>query len=207
MLSNSYIILADGQFPSHPRPLECLRNAGRIICCDGAAAKLDAFGMEPDYIVGDLDSLPISLKEKYAERLVPSTDQETNDLTKAVLFCKRLGAGSVTILGATGLREDHTLGNISLLADYAGLMPDIEMMTDYGRFTVVTQNRTLDSYKGQQLSLFALDNTAKLTVENLKYPIRDRALTAWWQGTLNEALGETFTLRFDTGRWIVFRCY
>jgi thiamine pyrophosphokinase len=202
-----FVILADGRFPTHERPLDCLQNAVKIVCCDGAAAKLLAFGREPDYIVGDLDSLPSDLKVRFADRLYHMTDQETNDQTKAVLFCKQQGAQSITILGATGLREDHALGNISLLSDYAELIPDIKMMTNYGVFTVMRQSGSLPSYKGQQISIFGLDSTAKLTVENLKYPINDSALTAWWQGTLNEALNNSFSLHFDAGRWIVFRCY
>ena len=48
-------------------------------------------------------------------------DQETNDLTKAVNYVKTLGFREVLILGATGRREDHTLGNISLLAQFKGM--------------------------------------------------------------------------------------
>ena len=207
MSQKSFTILADGCFPTHALPLKHLQNRVPIVCCDGAAVKLTEFGRQPDYIVGDLDSLPEAFKLKYADRLYPSPDQETNDLTKAVLFCKEQRATAITIIGATGLREDHTLGNISLLADYAEMIPGIEMMTDYGIFIVVKNSCTLPSYKGQQISIFALDTNARLTVENLKYPIIDRTLSSWWQGTLNEALDDSFSLKFDEGRWIVFRCY
>ncbi|GAT63057.1 thiamine diphosphokinase [Paludibacter jiangxiensis] len=207
MSQKSFTILADGCFPTHETPLAHLRNAQCVVCCDGAAVKLTEFGREPDYIVGDLDSLPETFKEKYADRLYPSADQETNDQTKAVLFCKEQGATAITIIGATGLREDHTLGNISLLTDYAETFPDIEMMTDYGVFTVMTRSGSLPSHKGQQISIFALDSRARLTVGNLKYPIPGKPLSSWWQGTLNEALGESFSLNFEEGRWIVFRCY
>lgn len=207
MPTNPYIILADGSFPVHELPLSKLKTASKIICCDGAASKLLHFGLEPDHIVGDLDSLPAELKERYSDRLVSSADQETNDQTKAVLFCKQLGADAITILGATGLREDHTLGNIALLADYSDLIPEIEMMTDYGIFTAVSESCTLPSYKGQQISVFALDRGAELSVENLKYPIYQRCLTSWWQGTLNEATGDSFSLSFSSGKWIIFRCY
>ena len=59
-------------------------------------------------------------------------DQEINDLTKSVRFAHTQGYREVLILGATGLREDHTLGNISLLMDYAHLFKRVEMLSDYG---------------------------------------------------------------------------
>jgi thiamine pyrophosphokinase len=207
MLSEEYIILADGAFPTHTRPLACLREARQVVCCDGAAQKLLDFGREPDYIVGDLDSLSPALAGKYADRLYHSPDQETNDQTKAVRFCAAHGARKITILGATGLREDHTLGNISLLADYAAMLPEVEMMTDYGVFSVLLRPTTLTSYPGQQISLFALDGSAAVSTAGLKYPLDGHSLASWWQGTLNEALGDTFSLTFEQGRWIVFRCY
>ncbi len=57
-LSESYtVIVADGTFPQHEIPLGYLRNAKRIICCDGSARNLILAGMQPDAIVGDMDSL------------------------------------------------------------------------------------------------------------------------------------------------------
>jgi thiamine pyrophosphokinase len=43
-----------------------------------------------------------------------------------------------------------------------------------------------------------------VTSTGLKYPLNNLTLHSWWRGTLNEAEGECFTLRFDTGKIIVF---
>ena len=83
---------------------------GAWYVCDGAAVKLTEFGREPDYIVGDLDSLPATLKEKYADRLYPSADQETNDQTKAVLFCKEQGATAITMYRSHRITRGSHLG-------------------------------------------------------------------------------------------------
>jgi len=57
------------------------------------------------------------------------------------------------IVGATGKREDHTLGNISLLADYMKTAK-VVMVTDYGIFTPMQGITEFTSHKGQQVSLF-----------------------------------------------------
>ena len=126
--------------------------------------------------------------------------------TKSVRFAHRSGEQEVLILGATGLREDHTLGNISLLMDYAPLFQRIEMLSDYGIFTPILQTTTLESKPGTQVSLFSLAPSGTISTTGLRWPIRNRRLTAWWQGTLNEATGNNFTVTLSAdARIIVYR--
>ena len=206
MLTNEVIILADGQFPEHPTPLALLNSGISIVCCDGAAMKLSANGLEPTFIVGDLDSLTPQYKKQYSDRLVHLPDQEANDLTKAVMFCVGKGVKKIVILGASGLREDHTLGNISLLATYAPIL-QVEMYTNTGMLIPVLKPCRITSYPGQQISIFSLSPQEKLTFRNLKFPVENRPLLSWWEGTLNEALGDWFEIDFEKGAFIVYRLY
>ena len=125
------VIVADGTFPSHEIPLGYLRNAKRIVCCDGSTESLLMYGMLPDAIVGDLDSLNDELISRFADRIFLDENQDTNDLTKAVLWCSEMGYKDIVIVGATGKREDHTIGNISLLTEYVKDM-NVIMVTDTG---------------------------------------------------------------------------
>ncbi|GHV58255.1 thiamine pyrophosphokinase [Bacteroidia bacterium] len=200
------VILADGSFPEHEIPLSFLKKAHRIICCDGSTEKLLVFGLEPDYIVGDLDSISEELKQRYSPILSHHPDQESNDLTKAIQFCTRHGWKEITILGATGKREDHTLGNISLLIDYAKIA-HVQMLTDYGVFVPQSESAVYESYRGQQVSIFSLHPTTLFTTQNLVYPIHNRPLTSWWQGTLNEANSKSFRIDIDAGKILIFRKY
>ncbi len=200
------VILANGDFPRHPVPVQALREAGRIVCCDGAAARLLATGREPDVIVGDLDSLSAALRTRFAARLVHDPDQETNDLSKSVRYCLTRGWTDLTILGATGRREDHTLGNLALLADYAA-QARVELLTDHGRFTPVLAPRSFASAAGEQVSIFALDSSTRVTARGLRYPLDGLRLARWWQATLNASLGASFDLAFEGGPLLVFQCY
>lgn len=199
------IILADGAFPTNENLLRLLREADRVICCDGAAQKLLDFGREPEAIVGDMDTLSPELKVRFAERIYPSFDQETNDLTKAVEYCIGQNFQEICILGATGLREDHTLGNISLLADYAMRIASICLLTDYGRIDAIHTSRSFESFPGQQVSIFSLTPETCITAQGLCYPIEGRNFFSWWQGTLNQALGDSFQLEIDHGCLLVYR--
>ena len=200
------IILANGDFPSHPYPLAILQAATFRVCCDGAAVALLDAGLEPDMIVGDLDSLPDAIRKQHAGRITYAPDQETNDLTKAVHACREKGCQSITILGATGKREDHTLGNIGLLARYAA-KGSIKMVTDHGIFTVVQNSGTIDTTPGQQVSFFNTTKGIPITVTNVKYPLNNLLLDELWQGTLNEATGNSLTVTAPGATVIVFLLY
>jgi thiamine pyrophosphokinase len=198
------VIVADGAFPTGKDALRALHSAKRIVCCDGAVEPLVKIGLQPAAIVGDMDSISAAMQRKYAAILHPSAEQESNDLTKAVKYCITQELTAITIVGATGKREDHTIGNISLLAGYSQIV-NIQCITDYGVFVAICQSSKFDSYAGQQVSLFSLNPTAKITSEGLKYPLHQRQLTSWWQGSLNEAIGDCFALEFNSANLLIYR--
>ena len=190
------VIIANGQFPTHEVPLRVLRQASYVVCCDGA---ISHFPMA-DVIVGDGDSVP----EEYRDLLVQINEQDDNDLTKATRYCIKQGYRKLAYLGATGLREDHTLGNIGLLMRYYRQMGvDGTMFTDHGIFTPAYGNRTFRSKKGQQISIFNF-GCKRLESEGLRW--NSYAYDEWWQGTLNEAIGDSFSFRAD-GYYMVYQTY
>lgn len=200
------IILANGAFPEHKIPLSYLHSADRVICCDGAIIHLLQIGLKPDFIVGDLDSISDLLKKQFASILHHNADQETNDLTKAVEFCVKNNWKKITILGATGKREDHSMGNLSLLADYIE-EAEVQLLTDYGVFNPQISSSVYQSYPGQQVSVFSLTPTTLFSSQNLVYQLDQRTFTSWWQGTLNEASHNSFCIMMDKGKALIFREY
>ena len=118
------VIICDGTFPKTEYPRYLIRTADFIICCDGALKKFlrnstSIFGSErlPDLVIGDMDSLSGTMKAKYRDIIVKVDEQEHNDQTKAFRWTldNLSDVGHIQILGATGQREDHTIGNMSLL--------------------------------------------------------------------------------------------
>lgn len=200
------IIVADGCFPVHDIPLKYLRNAERIICCDGGADQLIKTGLLPVAIVGDLDSVSPELAGKYSDRLYPCSDQETNDLTKAVRWCTERNYRDLVILAATGKREDHTIGNVSLLVEYAA-EAEVMMVTDSGILRPFLKSCTFKAVPGQQISIFSINPETGIRSRGLVYPLTGRKLRNWWEGSLNEASGEIVELQFEGGAIIVFTAF
>ena len=190
------VILANGDFPRAEIPLDLLSRAPFVCACDGAVNHYP----QADAIVGDGDSVPENLRD----RLIQIDEQEDNDLTKATRYCLSKGMKRIVYLGTTGKREDHTLGNISLIVRYVQEMGVEPLLaTDYGWFVVAEGESEFESFKGQQVSIFNMSCNA-LSSEGLlwqAYPYRQ-----WWQGTLNESAGDAFTLKGD-GFYLVYRTY
>ena len=190
------VIVANGQFPCHAIPLDILKNASHIVCCDGAIKNVP----QAEVVVGDGDSIPAA----YHNRLIQITEQDDNDQTKATRYCVEHGWKRIAYLGSTGKREDHTLGNISLLMRYYrewGV--EGTMFTDHGFFTPAYGNRTFNTMKGQQISVFNF-GCHLLTSEGLRWDAYN--FSEWWQGTLNEALSDTFSIQAD-GYYLVYQTY
>lgn len=197
------VILANGDYPSASLPLQVLEKAPYVVCCDGGANEYLAKGYLPDVIIGDGDSLTEENRTRYASLIHHNPDQETNDQTKAVQFLVAQGKKRIAIVGATGKREDHTLGNISLLMEYMRMGVEVRMYTDHGVFIPCKDVSVWECRVGQQVSIFNF--TARgFQAKGLAYPIYD--FTSWWQGTLNRCTDTSFTIEAE-GEYLVFLNY
>lgn len=215
------VILAAGDFPSHPVPLRALRQADFVVCCDSAYNSLSTIHgpLPTDFVViGDGDSLSGEVKRQLGERWIHVAEQDYNDLHKAVAWATstfNIQHSKFHILGATGRREDHTLGNISYLATFDDEYPgiDLDMLTDFGRFFLLSPHPRqpsahipLPTFPGQQISIFPVDPSIPFSATGLRWPVDNMKTTRWWQATLNEALADTFTLA-SAGPLLVFQTY
>lgn len=194
------VILANGDYPSTPIPLQVLAKAPFVVCCDGAANEHIARGFTPDVIIGDGDSLSEENKLRYAHIVERVSCQETNDQTKAVRYLLEQDKRSIAIVGATGKREDHTLGNISLLVEYMRMGADVRCYTDHGVFIPCKDTYSFDCQPEQSVSIFNI-SARGMRSEGLQYPIYD--FTALWQGTLNKCTSNRFTIE-AVGEYLVY---
>ena len=203
---NSVVILLNGEFPINEIPLSVLNKSDYIICCDGAINQLEEFGLIPDIIIGDLDSIKVSLKEKYKDKIIEIKRQTDTDLEKALKYCIENNIDDVKILGFAGKRDDQYLSNIFLGFEYSQKLI-IEMYSDFGSFHFVKKEQTFESYKGQTISIFSNSKEAKIKTKNLKYHLNEEPLPSLYSGVSNESISSEFSLEVDGGSIIVYFLY
>ena len=193
------VIVANGEFPKKGgEAWQLLAAAKRVVCCDGAAdAYRRRFRRWPDVIIGDFDSIRFenlrsqisNLKSQDIPVAVCVPDQETNDLEKAMTYCAKQGWRNPIIVGATGKREDHTIGNVFRALDYG-----CEIVTDRGRFVPVCGKATFKVAKGAAVSIFAPNPKTRMTSKGLEWPLDEVRFRNLYCATLNRTTAARVTL-------------
>lgn len=190
---SSVAIVANGQFPRREYPLYLLKKADHVLCCDGAISSLLKRGITPEIVIGDMDSAASTSLKSFSGKVVRDPDQETNDLTKAIRYALDHFAGisSITILGASGKSEAHTIANYALLMQYErdfGLGArgiELQMVSDYSTAFAVCDSCELFLGKGRRISLFSPDNSLNIKSEGLEWKTDGVVFDNWWQASLN----------------------
>ena len=203
---NSIVILANGSYPTHRIPLNYINDEKLIICCDGAADELFKKKIKPYKIIGDLDSISERSKQRYKDIIIFKPNQNHNDLYKTLKWCEKNNYSNITILGASGKREDHTIRNIFLLFDFSNFAY-IKMMTDSGVFTLISKRTLFQSYPNQPVSIISINKKVIIKTENLKYPITNNSLNDLYSGTLNSACSNKFVIDVLNGSVLVYQKY
>ena len=203
------VIIGGGDFPRKPYPRELILRADVIVCCDGNALKAflrnreGIFGdnsREPDAVVGDMDSMTPRLAKEYSRLLVKVEEQDDNDQTKAYHFILNNfpDVDTIHFIAATGKREDHTIGNLGLLMEYAKSgHPALDMVSDYSTAFAVTDSCELFLGKGRRISIFSPDNSLKLTSKGLQWQTSGVVFDNWWPATLNRTMEDVVQLTFS----------
>ena len=206
------VIVGNGQFPKKEYPLYLLESADYVVCCDGA---LDTYLRHfsgrnlrrPDVVVGDMDSLSKKTAERFRDIAVKIDEQETNDQSKAFHYILEHfpDVDTIHILGATGKREDHTIGNLSLLMEYAremrrqdcGRTVFVDIVSDWSTAFAITDSCTLDVGEGRSVSIICPDNSLNIKSEGLIWPTDNVVFDNLWQATLNRASADRISLTFS----------
>jgi len=194
------LIVCNGVLPSEGHLLRAAGEADLIVCADGGVDKLLRYGIRPDYVVGDQDSASgEALSSIEAERVVWAWDQGYTDFDKTVRFVLDLGIRDIVVVGATGGRVDHTLGNLGVVRKYHR-QAHILLLDDDCWLTVPDRVLTFEARIGQKVSLIPFGRAENITTQGLKWPLRDEFLELGVRdGTSNEVVSSPVTVAVGRG--------
>ncbi|MCD8312928.1 MAG: thiamine diphosphokinase [Bacteroidales bacterium] len=210
-MGKTAVIIGNGEFPKKAYPLYILDHADIIVCCDRALraylryARSRGSDRLPDAVIGDLDSLSKDMRSKFENIIHHDADQENNDQTKAFnyIFKNCLGISQIFFIACTGKREDHTIGNVSLLMEYARELDsksidiDLRMVSDHTTIFPITDSTILDCGTGRKISIFSPDPSLRIRSTGLQWKTDDVVFDNWWKATLNVASEDSVSLEFS----------
>ena len=173
----------------------------QIIGVDGGLAFCHAQGICPTRIVGDFDTLDPEILAWYKEHTrVPirafNPEKDATDTQIAVELALEMGSSRIVILGGTGSRLDHVLGNIQTL--YLPLRKGVEclIVDRHNRIRLIEKYHCIAKKEqyGTYFSLIPFTTQAEgVTLLGAKYPLTDYCFTVFGSGSLgvsNEVAGE-----------------
>ena len=195
------IVIANGSFPSHPIAKNYLNKSGTIICTDGAADKLIDSGKNPDIIIGDFDSTSIKGKDRTG-KWIETPDQNKTDLEKTFEWCIMNNIKKIVLLGSSGKREDHTIGNLFTIAKYHDEI-QCEIITNHAKIICVSGENYIFADTNQNISIIATEPIERITLDGLQYNIKNESLLPSTRAISNKAISDKFYLE-STGKVLVF---
>lgn len=178
------LLVGNGEKISDRFLRQLAKGADIVAAADGGAVQLLRAELVPDVVIGDLDSLPASLRRTLVHALVPCSSQQNNDLEKALFYLAQKGITSCTLVGFTGGRMDFTFGNFLLLAKWAPKI-DLTLVGETWQLYALSKSRSFVCKKGVRASLLPFTRCAGVSLEGFVYPLKNATLSVGTTRTLS----------------------
>jgi thiamine pyrophosphokinase len=205
------IVIAGGEASGREGWQTWVRGGDLVIGADGGAARALGWGLIPDLVVGDMDSLPAPARaelEARGSRFVehPRAKDET-DLELALNAAVDAGADEIVVLGALGGRLDHLLANVLLLAlpRLKGVAVRIVDGQQQARLLRGGEAADLEGQPGDLVSLLPLGGDARgVTTTGLAWALAGDTLRfGFSRGVSNEMSGRVARVELQAGYLLV----
>lgn len=179
-----------------------------MIAADSGMNFLHRNGIIPNVIAGDFDSvssesLEAFSKMKNVEMLRLNPIKDDTDTEFVIREAIRRGAKEITILGATGTRLDHVLGNMHLLGIAIKEQVSIFLVDTHNRIRMIEKEHTLlkEEQFGDFVSLLPICGDAKgVTLQGMKYPLSNATIPSFSSlGISNEIVEEKAVISIAEG--------
>lgn len=156
-----------------------LMNLGfsKIICADGSVNKLLKYGIRPDVLIGDFDSVSQKSLRKLNEttEIIKNDNQNNTDIEKALDYAIQNGYDEAVLLSVIGKRIDHSLNNISILLKYFNRI-SVLIYTKDSIIKVIEGSFRLNCAINDRVSIFSFNPNVLISTKGLKYPLMKETL-------------------------------
>jgi thiamine pyrophosphokinase len=177
-MSQTTVILANGELTDPATVRRYLEMATSIICADGGYVHAQRLGVQPQAVVGDLDSFNSAergaAEEAGVKFIVHPRHKDETDLELALDYAIEQGAEEVIILAALGGRLDQLMANLLLLARPEWRHVPMRVIAGAQEAFIMRGGDavTLDGAAGDTISLIPLEGDALgVTLEGMEYPL------------------------------------
>lgn len=179
-----------------------------LIAVDKGIELYKKLDIEPDYLIGDLDSASqesIEWAESNDVDIIKyRPEKDFTDIDLAIEFAIEKGPDRILISGFLGDRLDHILGALLLLKKYNS---NILFIEEFLEIQKIPKNFEKFVEVGETWSIFSLaDKTEGIYFEGFKYPLKNGTLFFDNPiGISNETIIDTIEISYSKGCLVSFR--
>ena len=195
------VVLLNGNYPNSKLPLSFISNSNTIICADGAVNNAIKNNINPDYIIGDMDS--IDKNYLFNKKIIKDKNQNTTDLEKILNWCILNKIQDIILLGFSGKMEDHFLGNFYIISYYSKKI-NIKIITDYFTILHLEKFKTIKCKAKSRISIVKALNNPIISTHGLLYEIKKTTLDLPSHGISNQAINNSFSINIKNGSVFLF---
>lgn len=208
MLSQSIAIFANGEATRPDLARTITENTNIIIATDGGIKTCLTAGIQPHYIIGDMDSSTEAERGFFAEAsIIKDSDQETTDMQKALRFAASFEPRLIKVLSALGERTDHSTANLLILQEFNRTCP-VEIFDNFGKLTVLAKgNYVFNLKKGSTISLFSFGPVSRLTLSGFRYNLSEQNYPSYFAGISNVVEEDVCRVNFETGSLFMYELF
>ena len=196
------LIVANGEIKDKIFCKNAAKNKDIIIAADAGADNCIKLGLNPDYVIGDLDSISSISRQKFKDIIIHDESQNNTDLEKSIGLAKKLKCKNLEIICATGLREDHTFSNIISL-----LKTNFPSKITDGNHEIFIATKSIEIFgkKHDTISVIPVSKVKGLTYFGLKFSVKNKNVETGWLGTSNEMTSSKAKITLKSGKIIVIK--
>lgn len=200
------VIVGGAPIGDYERIKGYLKDDDYKVFCDCGLRHAEPLGVKPDLIVGDFDSH--ERPDTDIETIVLPVMKDDTDSLHALNEAAARGYKDFLLIGMTGRRLDHTLGNIYMLVRAFNEGLNAMIADDYSEISVIGRETVYINDDMPFFSLINITGTARgIYIENAKYPLDNAEISCDYQyGISNEVLpGQTASVRVEEGLLLLVR--
>ena len=202
-------IVSGGVAPSERLLRDYLKTMDFIIAADRGSECLYNYGIIPDLLLGDFDSVKKEIldaaKLQIKEVLEFPPEKDYTDTEIAIIEAIKRGAKKIYLFGAIGSRMDHTLGNIGLLLTTKKRGATLEIIDDNNRLYLGEKKMKLFGKYGENISFHALcDKVKSFKIMGAKYNLETYDISLLDPRAIcNEFVDTPIEISFEEGELLI----
>ena len=199
-----FVIIGGAEIRNYELIRSYFRPSDYYVYCDCGLKHQESLGVRPDLVIGDFDS-HAKPQDPHNVIVLPVVKDDT-DTIFAVKEGIRRGYEDFLLVGATGGRQDHNLGNIYALLMLKNAGKSAVIVDDWSEMSIIAAGETVRVKRGWRFfSLLNISGVARgISITGAKYELNNGEILPDYQyGISNEVTSDESVITLAEGNLLL----